>query len=113
MQNDGPAQFGISSACTPYDGARQAGVSTATVSRVVHGQDRVRPSTRRRVLDVIDALGYVPDGAAQSLARARKEVIGLVAVEHRAPDTDVEREDLLFIEQVFRGAESSLSEVGW
>jgi LacI family transcriptional regulator len=37
--------------------AREAGVSTATVSRVVHGQDRVRPSTRERVLEVIEALG--------------------------------------------------------
>lgn len=113
MDSAGPTEVGTSPACTLYDVAREAGVSTATVSRVVHGQDRVRPVTRRRVLDVIEALGYVPDGAAQSLALARKEVIGLVAVERRAPDTDVEREDLLFIEQVLRGAESSLSEVGW
>ncbi len=113
MESDGPTEFGTSPACTLYDVAREAGVSTATVSRVVHGQDRVHPTTRRRVLEVIEALGYVPDGAAQSLAQSRKEVIGLVAVERRAPDTDVEREDLLFIEQVLRGAESSLSEVGW
>ena len=58
-----------------------SGVSTATVSRVVHGQDKVRDSTRARVLEVIDQLGYVPDGAAQSLSRRRKNVIGLVCVE--------------------------------
>ena len=52
---------------TLYDVARMAGVSTATVSRVVHGQDRVRESTRTRVREVIEQLGYVPDGAAQSL----------------------------------------------
>ena len=85
--------------------AREAGVSTATVSRVAHGQDRVSPSTRRRVLKVIEALGYVPDGAAQSLAQRRKEVIGLVAVESRGPETDVEREGFLFIEEVLRGVE--------
>ena len=68
-------------AVTLYDVARLAGVSTATVSRVVHGLDRVRDSTRARVLDVIDQLGYVPDGAAQSLSRRQKNVIGLVGVE--------------------------------
>jgi LacI family transcriptional regulator len=93
--------------------AREAGVSTATVSRVVHGQGRVRPSTRRRVLEVIEALGYVPDSAAQSMARGRKEVIGLVAIESRGPDTDIEQEGLLFIEEVLRGVESSLSRLGW
>ena len=71
--------FGVSAASTLHDVARAAGVSTATVSRVVHGQDRVRPSTRARVLEVIEALGYVPDGAAQSMVRQRKEVIGLMA----------------------------------
>ena len=93
--------------------ARAAGVSTATVSRVVHGQDRVRTSTRQRVLEVIEALGYVPDGAAQSMARQRKEVIGLATIESRGPETDIEQEGLLFIEEVLRGVELALSKVGW
>jgi len=105
--------LGSSSACTLYDVAREAGVSTATVSRVVHGHDRVRSSTRQRVLEVIEALGYVPDSAAQSMARKRKEVIGLVAIEGRGPDTDIEQEGLLFIEEVLRGVEAPLSQVGW
>jgi LacI family transcriptional regulator len=88
-------------------------VSTATVSRVVHGQARVSPATRRRVLDVIEALGYVPDSAAQSMVRRSKEVIGLVAVEPRSPETEVEHEGLLFIEEVLRGVESALSPLGW
>ncbi len=100
-------------ASTLYDVARAAGVSTATVSRVVHGQDRVRPSTRQRVLAVIEALGYVPDAAAQSMARQRTEVIGLVSIESRGPDTDIEQEGLLFIEEVLRGVELVLSGVGW
>ena len=93
--------------------ARQAGVSTATVSRVVHGYDRVHPLTRQRVLGVIEALGYVPDSAAQSMVRKRKEVIGLVAIESRGPDTDIEQDGLLFMEEVLRGVESPLSQVGW
>ena len=93
--------------------AREAGVSTATVSRVIHGLDRVRASTRQRVLDVIDALGFVPDGAAQSLARHRKEVIGLVGFKYRGTDTDVEQDGLLFLDELMRGVESGLSEIGW
>lgn len=88
-------------------------MSTATVSRVVHGQEGVRPATRQRVLQVIDALGYIPDSAAQSMARKRKEVVGLVATESRDANTDVEHEGLLFIDEVLRGVESALSRLGW
>jgi LacI family transcriptional regulator len=98
---------------TLYDVARQAGVSTATVSRVIHGQAGVRPATRQRVLGVIEALGYVPDAAAQSMARQRKEVIGLLAAVNRNPGTDVEKEGLLFIDEVWRGVEQSLSRIEW
>lgn len=106
-------RLGLASTSTLYDVAREAGVSTATVSRVVHGHDRVRPSTRQRVLEVIEALGYVPDGAAQSLSRRRKEVIGLVSLESRSPESDVEQTSLLFVEEVLRGVEASLSEIAW
>lgn len=101
---------------TLYDVARFAGVSTATVSRVLHGPDRVRDSTRARVLRAISELGYVPDGAAQSLARSRKEVIGLVCVEHtgRKPgQDDVESMSLLFYDEVLRGVESGVRDLGW
>jgi LacI family transcriptional regulator len=98
---------------TLYDVARVAGVSTATVSRVVHGADRVKSSTRQRVLEVIEALGYVPDGAAQSLSRKTKQVVGLVAVASRGPESDIEQTSLLFVEEVLRGVEASLGEIGW
>jgi len=113
MKDRWPAGAAGSAASTLYDVARVAGVSTATVSRVVHGQGAVRAATRQRVLDAIEALGYVPDGAAQSLAQRRKEVIGLVAVESRGPETDVERESFLFIEDVLRGVERPLGDLGW
>jgi LacI family transcriptional regulator len=88
-------------------------VSTATVSRVVHGQDSVSPATRQRVLAVIEALGYVPDSAAQSMARRSKEVIGLVPMQARSPDTEVEQMGLVFTEEVMRGVESALGPIGW
>jgi LacI family transcriptional regulator len=94
---------------TLYDVARLAGVSIATVSRVVHGQDLVRDSTRARVREVIDQLGYVPDGAAQSLSRRRKDVIGLVCVERSIPSQyDVESMALLFYDEILRGVEAQI-----
>ncbi|MBO0833701.1 MAG: LacI family DNA-binding transcriptional regulator, partial [Actinobacteria bacterium] len=99
---------------TLYDVARLAGVSTATVSRVVHGQDRVRDSTRARVSEVIRQLGYVPDGAAQSLSRRRKHIIGLVCVERLAPQQyDIESMSLLFYDEVLRGVEQRIRDLNW
>ena len=101
---------------TLYDVARVADVSTATVSRVVHGQDKVRDSTRQRVLRVIEQLGYVPDGAAQSLSRRHKNVIGLVCVEHvgLAPQQyDIESMSLLFYDEVLRGVEARIRDRNW
>jgi LacI family transcriptional regulator len=97
---------------TLYDVARLAGVSTATVSRVVHGQDRVRDATRTRVLQAIEELGYVPDGAAQSLSRGRKDVIGLVCKE-REVDYALENAGLLYYDQVLRGVEEPLRYHNW
>ena len=98
---------------TLYDVARLAGVSTATVSRVVHGQDRVREATRARVQQAIEELGYVPDGAAQSLSRRRKDVIGLVYVEREPEQYDIENEGLLYYDEVLRGVESRIRDRDW
>jgi LacI family transcriptional regulator len=100
---------------TVYDVARLAGVSTATVSRVMRGSDLVRPVTRDRVLAVIEEVGFVPDASAQGLSRRRKEIIGLVALERGVNETDIERDGLLFVdvvvhavEAVLRGTDTSL-----
>lgn len=64
---------------TVYEVAEQAGVSIATVSRVLNSPEKVNPATRQRVLEVIDALGFVPK--AEAAARARKDSgrIGVLA----------------------------------
>jgi LacI family transcriptional regulator len=101
---------------TLYDVARRADVSIATVSRVLHGQDRVRDSTRARVRTAIEELGYVPDGAARSLATSRKEVIGLVCVEYAGPrpsQYDIESMSLLFYDEVIHGVEARIRERRW
>jgi LacI family transcriptional regulator len=93
---------------TLYDVARLAGVSTATVSRVLHGQDRVRESTRARVLGAIEELGYVPDSAAQSLSRRRKDVIGLVCIERPWKASELEDGSMLYYDKILRGVEARI-----
>ncbi|MBI5928733.1 MAG: LacI family DNA-binding transcriptional regulator [Chloroflexi bacterium] len=55
-----------------------AGVSRATVSRVVNGYPHIRPEIRERVQRVIDETGYRPNLLARSLASDRSNIIGLV-----------------------------------
>jgi len=97
---------------TLYDVAHLAGVSTATVSRVVHGQDRVRDATRIRVQQAIDELGYVPMAPPEPVRR-RKDVIGLVCVERPARQYDIENMNLLFYDEVLRGVEARIRDHQW
>jgi LacI family transcriptional regulator len=93
---------------TVYDVARVAGVSTATVSRVLRGSDLVRQDTRERVLAVIETLDFVPDATAQGLTRRRKDIIGLVALDRGTDEMDVEFSSLLFVDQIVHAAETVL-----
>ena len=88
---------------TIYDVASRAGVSIASVSRVLNGQGRPRPATRDRVLAAVRELGFVPDGAARALSNGLKEVVGVVfrrGDETPFPDED---ESFLFIDVIYRG----------
>ncbi|WP_372469352.1 LacI family DNA-binding transcriptional regulator [Microbacterium maritypicum] len=119
----------VSKAATVYDVADRAGVSIATVSRVLRSPDAVRPVTRERVLDAVSALGYVPSGSARGLAERRTGVLGLyfpgfdaaedappldVLSDADAPPFAIVRDDadgddghtsMLFLDEVLRGAE--------
>lgn len=59
------------------DVAARAGVSVTTVSNVVRGTVTVAPSTRQRVQDSLDALGYRPNWSARNLRQGRTGVIAL------------------------------------
>ena len=61
--------------------ARAAGVSRATVSRVVNGSPKVSPEIVAAVNDAVDRLHYVPNRAARSLARRSSNAIALVVPE--------------------------------
>ena len=63
---------------TIYDVARLAGVSIASVSRVLNEQRNPRPETRDRVLAAVSELGFAPDGAARALSARLKEVVGVI-----------------------------------
>lgn len=60
------------------DVAKQAGVSRATVSRVINGGTNVKEQTRALVMDVVQKINFQPNVAARSLAAGRTNVIGLV-----------------------------------
>ncbi|MFJ8083197.1 LacI family DNA-binding transcriptional regulator [Streptomyces sp. NPDC096205] len=63
---------------TLEDVARQAGVSRATVSRVVNGVRNVDPEIQRAVRQAIDRTGYTPNRAARSLVTRRTGAVALV-----------------------------------
>lgn len=66
---------------TIRDVARKAGLSVATVSRVMSGRGYVSPSSRERVLRAAEALAYVPNGMARGLKTQRSGLIALLVPE--------------------------------
>lgn len=87
---------------TIRDVAREAGVSTATVSYVTNGRAVVGPATRQRVLEAIRQLDYQPSGLARGLAGQALRVIGLLA-----PDPDDRGSQFRFAEAL-RGISEAL-----
>ena len=63
---------------TEADLAVRLGVSRATVSRALHGTGRVSLPTRRRVLEMAERMGYVPNVMASELAAGRTRTVGLL-----------------------------------
>ncbi len=93
---------------TIYDVARVAGVSIASVSRVLNGQRNPRAETRERVLQAVAELGFVPDQAARALSARLKEVVGVVVRRPQWYDSSAfadEDENLQFPDMINRGME--------
>lgn len=63
---------------TILDVAKKANVSIATVSRVINKQDKVKPSTRAKVLEAIKSLNYSPNSVARSLKTETTMNIGII-----------------------------------
>src|SRR5256885_10891614 len=82
---------------TLKDVAREAQVSTATVSRVINGHGNVSEATRERILGVAERLRYVPDSGARSLSTGLTHTIGVLL-----PDLYGE-----FFSEIIRGIDRS------
>jgi LacI family transcriptional regulator len=67
------------------DVAERAGVSVATVSRVLNGDPNVDPELRERVRAVVAELGYRPNRLARNLRRQQMEAIGIVVPDIENP----------------------------
>ena len=67
------------------DVAEAAGVSTATVSRVLSNGQHVRPEVRERVMRAVERLGYRPNLVARSLRSQQSNTIGLIVADIRNP----------------------------
>ena len=61
-----------------YDISAQAGVSIATVSRVLNGSDKVSQATREKVMEVIEKNGYMPNAFARSLSTNTMSQVGIL-----------------------------------
>jgi len=101
-----------STAPTIYDVARMAGVSIASVSRVLNGQRNPRQETRDRVLAAVAELGFAPDGAARALSARLKEVVGVIVRRPWRLDADEdmfadEAESLQYPDLINRGIEAA------
>jgi len=98
---------------TIYDVASRAGVSIASVSRVLNGQASPRAVTRERVLQAVSELGFVRDASARALSNGLKEVVGVVfrrGDETPFPDED---ESFLFIDVIYRGIDLAARRQGF
>ena len=82
--------------------ARRAGVSAATVSRVLNNTGRVGEATRARVLRAVEKLNYHPNLAARTLAHGRSRTLGLIVSNLKNP----------FFLDIFQALESDAHERG-
>jgi len=83
--------------------AAKAGVSVATISRVLSGKGRVRETTSRRVMETCQAMRFTPHGVAQSLSLRRTHTVGLLL-----PDLHGE-----FFSEVIRGIDGEARRSGY
>lgn len=63
--------------------AKKAGLSTATVSRVLNNSPKVREVTRKKVLKAVNSLNYEIDAVASNLRKRRTYFIGLIVDDTR------------------------------
>jgi DNA-binding LacI/PurR family transcriptional regulator len=88
---------------TIYEVAKLSGVSISTISRVLNAPDKVNKETRKRVMDAIDQLGFIPRAEARARALQNTGRIGVLTPFFTAPS---------FVQR-FRGVASALSKANY
>lgn len=88
----------MSGEITVYDIAKMAGVSVATVSRVINNYPYVNKNTRSKVMKIITETGFVLNSAARSLATKSTKMVGILISDMR---TTHHTEGIFFIQQEF------------
>lgn len=78
------------------------GVSVTTVSRVINNSDQVTEETKRKVLKVIDELGFIPNTNARGLSTKSTNTVGIIVPNVSNP----------FFGELIEGAEGAASEKG-
>ena len=63
------------------DISEKAGVSIATVSRVLNGSSKVKASTRQKIMDIIDEYGYTPNSSARAMGLKSMQTIGILCAD--------------------------------
>ncbi len=88
---------------TVYDIAREAGVSAATVSRVLTGNVPVSEKTRQLVMDIVNKYDFKPSSVARSLKDRRSKTIGFIVPDITNP----------YFSQLYLDLETRASEIGY
>ena len=83
-----------------YDVAKKAGVSVATVSRVINNEKYVAPKTRERVLKALNETGFIPNANASSLTKKRTNILAVVIPDLTNP----------FFTEIIRGIEDQTAQ---
>jgi LacI family transcriptional regulator len=94
-----------------FDVAKKSGLSVVTVSRVLNKSEKVRDKNRQKVLIAIKELDYHPNAAAQTLARGKTRIIGLIVTTLQDAFLDAvvkEINDLLALQGYFLALSVSL-----
>ncbi len=85
------------------DISRMAGVSKATVSRVLNNSDKVNDTTRQNILDIIEKHNYQPSNLARALSKKTSHIIGVIIEDLANP----------FFTEIARGIETVLHKNGY
>ncbi|MGB4661634.1 MAG: LacI family DNA-binding transcriptional regulator, partial [Mobilitalea sp.] len=82
-----------------YDISKKAGVSIATVSRVMNGNSYVSENTKNKVLAVIEECGYTPNAFARGLGLNTMKTVGIMCADSSDPYV---ASAIFFLEQELR-----------